>query len=73
MYTMYIMFACLHADTAAINFSLVDFNDFTIFMLTFLTYFYISFILHICWIAGSIFNLLIVVFYVSFKLILAGQ
>ena len=43
-----------HADMAAINFSLADFNDFTIFMPNFLTYFYISFIEHIYWIAGSI-------------------
>ena len=42
-------------------------------MLTFLTYFYIELILYIYWIAGSIFILFIVVFYVSFKLILAGQ
>ena len=64
---------CLHANMAAIHFSLVDFNDFTIFMLTFFTYFYIKLILYICWIAGSIFILCTVVFYVSFKLILAGQ
>ena len=48
------IYTCIRADTAAINFSLTDFSDFTIFMLTFLTHFYIKLILYICWIAGSI-------------------
>ena len=45
---------CIRANMAAINFSLMDFSDFTIFMLTVLTHFYIKLILYICWIAGSI-------------------